>query len=107
MPDYYTIIKNPMGLSTLKKHLEHYYVQASECIEDFNAMFLNCCLYHKFGDDIAIIAQALGKGFRQKLSQIPHEEQEVGGKETIKKTTQQNVSRFSCSRKHPLKHQKK
>ncbi|EPQ08176.1 Coiled-coil domain-containing protein 83 [Myotis brandtii] len=78
LPDYYAIIKNPMGLRTLKKCLERYYVQASECIEDFNAMFLNCCLYHKFGDDIAIIAQALGKGFRQKLFQIPHEEQEVG-----------------------------
>ncbi|MXQ79712.1 hypothetical protein E5288_WYG006971 [Bos mutus] len=76
LPDYYTIIKNPMDLNTIKKRLEHkYYVKASECIEDFNTMFSNCYLYNKPGDDIVLMAQALEKLFRQKLSQMPQEEQ--------------------------------
>uniref|UniRef100_A0A4W2HAT8 Bromodomain testis-specific protein n=1 Tax=Bos indicus x Bos taurus TaxID=30522 RepID=A0A4W2HAT8_BOBOX len=44
------------------------------------------------GDDIVLMAQALEKLFRQKLSQMPQEEQVVGGKERIKKGTQQNMT---------------
>uniref|UniRef100_A0A8C2XUP7 Bromodomain testis-specific protein n=1 Tax=Capra hircus TaxID=9925 RepID=A0A8C2XUP7_CAPHI len=89
LPDYYTIIKNPMDLNTIKKRLEHkYYVKASEY---FNTMFSNCYLYNKPGDDIVLMAQALEKLFRQKLSQMPQEEQVVGGKERIKKGKQEKV----------------
>ncbi|KAL1790816.1 bromodomain testis-specific protein isoform X1, partial [Sigmodon hispidus] len=88
LPDYYTIIKSPMDLNTIKKRLENkYYVKASECIEDFNTMFSNCYLYNKPGDDIVVMAQALEKLFMQKLSQLPQEEQVVGGKERTKKGT--------------------
>ncbi|XP_045874618.1 bromodomain testis-specific protein [Meles meles] len=93
LPDYYTIIKTPMDLNTIKKRLEHkYYVKASECIADFNIMFSNCYLYNKPGDDIVLMAQALEKLFRQKLSQMPQEEQVVGGKERVKKGIQHNVT---------------
>ncbi|KAM9109112.1 bromodomain testis-specific protein [Megaptera novaeangliae] len=103
LPDYYTIIKNPMDLNTIKNRLEHkYYVKASECIEDFNTMFSNCYLYNKPGDDIVLMAQALEKLFKQKLSQMPQEEQVVGGKERIKKDTQQNVA-ISVKEKQSLK----
>ncbi|XP_076403039.1 bromodomain testis-specific protein isoform X14 [Peromyscus maniculatus bairdii] len=92
LPDYYTIIKTPMDLNTIKKRLENkYYVKASECIEDFNTMFSNCYLYNKPGDDIVLMAQALEKLFMQKLSQMPQEEQAVGGKERIKKDPQQKT----------------
>ncbi|XP_047729390.1 bromodomain testis-specific protein [Prionailurus viverrinus] len=92
LPDYYTIIKTPMDLNTIKKRLEHkYYMKASECIEDFNIMFSNCYLYNKPGDDIVLMAQALEKLFRQKLSQMPQEEQIIRGKERIKKGIQHNV----------------
>jgi hypothetical protein len=48
LQDYYTIIKTPMDLNTIKKRLENkYYEKASECIEDFNTMFSNCYLYNK------------------------------------------------------------
>nr|KAF6443173.1 bromodomain testis associated [Molossus molossus] len=104
LPDYYTIIKKPMDLSTIKKRLEHkYYVQASECIEDFNTMFSNCYLYNKSGDDIVLMAQALEKLFKQKLLQMPQEEQVVGGKERIRKGTQQNVAVSSVKEKQSLK----
>ncbi|KAM8787717.1 bromodomain testis-specific protein isoform 2-T2 [Rhynchonycteris naso] len=104
LPDYYTIIKNPMDLSTIKKRLEHrYYVQASECIEDFNMMFSNCYLYNKPGDDIVLMAQALEKLFKQKLLQMPQEQQVVGGKEKIKKGNQQNIAVSSVKEKQSPK----
>ncbi|XP_051855967.1 bromodomain testis-specific protein [Antechinus flavipes] len=89
LPDYYSIIKKPMDLSTIKKRLEHkYYVKSSECIEDLKTMFSNCYLYNKPGDDIVLMAQALEKLFTQKMSQMPPEEQVIGGKERKRKGTQ-------------------
>ncbi|KAK1210322.1 BRDT protein, partial [Pygoscelis papua] len=78
LPDYYSIIKKPMDLSTIKKRLEHnYYTKAAECIEDFKTMFLNCYLYNKPGDDIVFMAQELEKVFMQKIAQMPPEERLV------------------------------
>ncbi|NXJ85803.1 BRDT protein, partial [Trogon melanurus] len=75
LPDYYTIIKKPMDLSTIQKRLEHnYYTKAAECIEDFKTMFLNCYTYNKPGDDIVFMAQELEKVFMQKIAQMPPEE---------------------------------
>ncbi|XP_053511519.1 bromodomain testis-specific protein [Artibeus jamaicensis] len=104
LPDYYTIIKKPMDLSTIKKRLEHkYYVQASECIEDFNTMFSNCYLYNKPGDDIVLMAQALEKLFKQKILHMPQEEQVVSGKKRTRKGTQQNVAVSSVKEKQSSK----
>ncbi|NXG69575.1 BRDT protein, partial [Baryphthengus martii] len=78
LPDYYSIIKKPMDLSTIKKRLEHhYYTKATECIEDFKTMFLNCYIYNKPGDDIVFMAQELEKVFMQKIAQMPSEERLV------------------------------
>ncbi|NWS74491.1 BRDT protein, partial [Crotophaga sulcirostris] len=78
LPDYYSIIKKPMDLSTIKKRLEHnYYTKAAECIEDFKTMFLNCYIYNKPGDDIVFMAQELEKVFMQKIAQMPPEERAV------------------------------
>ncbi|XP_038600794.1 bromodomain testis-specific protein isoform X3 [Tachyglossus aculeatus] len=79
LPDYYSIIKNPMDLSTIKKRLEYkYYMKASECVDDFNTMFTNCYLYNKPGDDIVLMAQTLEKVFLQKVAQMPQEEELIG-----------------------------
>ena len=49
--DYYNIIKNPMDLGTIRKRLEDdYYMNAKECIQDFNQMFTNCYIYNKPGE---------------------------------------------------------
>ncbi|NXX42938.1 BRDT protein, partial [Tricholaema leucomelas] len=78
LPDYYSIIKKPMDLSTIKKRLEHnYYTKAAECIEDFKTMFLNCYIYNKPGDDVVFMAQELEKVFMQKIAQMPAEERLV------------------------------
>ncbi|KAM7046889.1 bromodomain testis-specific protein [Acridotheres tristis] len=90
LPDYYTIIKNPMDLGTIKKRLEHnYYTKAAECIEDFKTMFWNCYMYNKPGDDIVFMAEELEKVFMQKIANMPPEERVVSlnkGKRKGKKT---------------------
>ncbi|NXC85252.1 BRDT protein, partial [Cercotrichas coryphoeus] len=90
LPDYYTIIKKPMDLGTIKKRLEHnYYTKAAECIEDFKTMFWNCYMYNKPGDDIVFMAEELEKVFMQKIANMPPEERLVSlnkGKRKVKKT---------------------
>lgn len=89
-----------MDLGTIKKRLENnYYWTASECMQDFNAMFTNCYIYNKVSrvgrgfcshtkyspvfivvqptDDIVLMALTLEKIFLQKVSQMPQEEAEV------------------------------
>ncbi|XP_058258800.1 bromodomain testis-specific protein isoform X4 [Hemibagrus wyckioides] len=78
LPDYYTIIKNPMDLNTIKRRLENnYYWKAMECVEDFNTMFTNCYVYNRPGDDIVLMAQALEKLFLEKVSEMPQDECEI------------------------------
>uniref|UniRef100_A0A3Q1GQQ4 Bromodomain containing 4 n=1 Tax=Acanthochromis polyacanthus TaxID=80966 RepID=A0A3Q1GQQ4_9TELE len=78
LPDYYTIIKTPMDMGTIKKRLENsYYRNAQECIQDFNTMFTNCYIYNKPGDDIVLMAEALEKVFLQKVTEMPQDETEI------------------------------
>ncbi|NWT28865.1 BRDT protein, partial [Cardinalis cardinalis] len=86
LPDYYTIIKKPMDLGTIKKRLEHnYYTKAAECIEDFKTMFWNCYMYNKPGDDIVLMAEELEKVFMQKIAHMPPEERPVSLKKGKRK----------------------
>uniref|UniRef100_A0A3B4BMS5 Bromodomain-containing protein 2 n=1 Tax=Periophthalmus magnuspinnatus TaxID=409849 RepID=A0A3B4BMS5_9GOBI len=78
LPDYHTIIKQPMDMGTIKKRLENnYYHEASECIQDFSTMFTNCYIYNKPTDDIVLMAQSLEKIFLQKVADMPEEEIEL------------------------------
>ncbi|CAB1438369.1 unnamed protein product [Pleuronectes platessa] len=78
LPDYYTIIRNPMDLGTIMKRLQNkYYWEAHECIKDFNTMFTNCYMYNRPGDDIVVMAEILEKLFLQKLPQMPKDEYNV------------------------------
>lgn len=48
LQDYFTIIKKPMDMSTIKKKLEqNVYHCSKECIDDFRLMFTNCYTYNK------------------------------------------------------------
>ncbi|CAF96012.1 unnamed protein product, partial [Tetraodon nigroviridis] len=59
--DYYTVITNPMDLSTITKRLKNkYYWQASECIQDLNTMFSNCYAYNE-----------IKKSLKRKLASSP------------------------------------
>ncbi|XP_053725453.1 bromodomain testis-specific protein [Synchiropus splendidus] len=78
LPDYYTIIHNPMDLGTIQKRLQNrFYWSAQECIQDFNTMFTNCYMYNRPGDDIVFMAQTLEKIFLYKVAEMSKEELEV------------------------------
>ncbi|XP_072295394.1 bromodomain testis-specific protein-like [Eucyclogobius newberryi] len=87
IPDYYKIVTNPMDLGTIKKRLQNkYYSKALECVQDFNAMFSNCYMYNRPGDDIVVMAQTLEELFLQNMSKMPKEEgntNEYIGKDAI------------------------
>ncbi|XP_014316574.1 bromodomain testis-specific protein-like isoform X2 [Myotis lucifugus] len=55
------------------------------------------------GDDVVLMVKALENLFKQKLLQMPKEEQVVGGKERRKKGTQQNVAVSSVKEKQSPK----
>lgn len=75
LPDYHKIIHKPMDLGTVKKRLENnFYWKAQEAIDDFQVMFDNCYTYNKPGEDVVVMAQALEKMFKSKLTQMPKEE---------------------------------
>ncbi|XP_029905027.1 bromodomain testis-specific protein isoform X2 [Myripristis murdjan] len=83
LPDYYTIIKNPMDLGTIKKRLQNnYYWKGLECIQDLNTMFNNCYTYNQPGDDIVFMAKTLHKTFSHKVAQMPQEESELSASTT-------------------------
>ncbi|XP_071605909.1 bromodomain testis-specific protein [Heliangelus exortis] len=86
LPDYYSVIKKPMDLTTIRKRLEHnYYTKAEECIADFRTMFSNCYTYNKPGDDVVLMAQELEKVFLQKIAQMPPKEKIlISKKEKVK-----------------------
>jgi len=45
------VITTPMDMGTIKKRLElFHYLNAQECIDDFQLMFTNCYKYNKPGD---------------------------------------------------------
>jgi len=64
IPDYFTIVKQPMDLGTIKKRLDNnYYWSAKEAISDFDQMIKNCLLYNKPGEDIVTMANGLHREF--------------------------------------------
>jgi len=70
IPDYFTIIKNPMDITTVKKRLDNnYYWSADEAIRDFNQMIQNCLLYNKPGEDVVTMANILQKEFHRLCKQ--------------------------------------
>lgn len=78
-----------MDLGTIKKRLENnYYWKAQEAIDDCQTMFDNCYVYNKPGEDVVLMAQALEKLFKSKLSGMPKEEiriESASGKSAKKK----------------------
>ena len=68
IPDYHTIVKNPMDLGTIKKRLvNRYYWDAQECQDDFKLIFGNCYLYNKPEFDIVAMCRELERAYDTKI----------------------------------------
>ena len=75
LPDYHTIIKQPMDLGTVKKRLVNkYYWCGKEAEADLRLVFTNCCLYNKPDQDIAFMGRTLESLLNSRLTDLPHPE---------------------------------
>lgn len=69
--DYYTIIKQPMDLGTIKSRLnKNWYKSPREFAEDVRLTFSNAMTYNPKGQDVHIMAEQLSEIFEQKWVSI-------------------------------------
>uniref|UniRef100_A0A6P4ETU9 Bromodomain-containing protein 2 n=1 Tax=Drosophila rhopaloa TaxID=1041015 RepID=A0A6P4ETU9_DRORH len=77
VPDYHTLIKHPMDLSTIKKRLHNnYYWQADEALDDFELIFENCMLYNLEGTPVHQAGKELRSAFYTRLASIDMSKEE-------------------------------
>lgn len=80
--DYYTIIKKPMDLGTVKKKLESgYYTSPTGMADDVRLTFSNAMTYNPPGNDVYAMASTLGSTFEKLWKDIARKlvvEQQVG-----------------------------
>ncbi|CAK9197960.1 unnamed protein product [Sphagnum troendelagicum] len=80
--DYYTVIKKPMDLGTVKKKLESgYYTCPTGMADDVRLTFSNAMTYNPPGNDVYVMANTLGSTFEKLWKDIARKlvvEQQVG-----------------------------
>lgn len=92
IPDYFTIIKNPMDLSTIEnKLLNDEYKSSGEFKTDVLLMFNNCYLYNPPTLPIYSMAKEMEKIFLDKWEQKPKEDIKKARKPSLKKPTIKEV----------------
>jgi hypothetical protein len=80
--DYYTVIKKPMDLGTVKKKLESgYYTSPTGMADDVRLTFSNAMTYNPPGNDVYVMASTLGSTFEKLWKDIARKlvvEKQVG-----------------------------
>ncbi|KAK8691321.1 hypothetical protein V6N13_074835 [Hibiscus sabdariffa] len=72
--DYYTIVKHPMDLGTVKTRLnKNWYKSPGEFAEDVRLTFSNAMLYNPKGQDVHIMAEKLSEIFEENWAAIESE----------------------------------
>ncbi|XP_010279073.1 PREDICTED: transcription factor GTE4 [Nelumbo nucifera] len=72
--DYYSIIKHPMDLGTVKSRLnKNWYKSPREFAEDVRLTFRNAMTYNPKGQDVHIMAEQLAKIFEEKWAVLQAE----------------------------------
>ena len=69
IPDYLTIIKNPMDFGTVKAKLaNNAYRSPKEFADDVNLVFTNACTYNQPGSDVYVMATTIQEIFIKKMN---------------------------------------
>ncbi|KNA16375.1 hypothetical protein SOVF_089660 [Spinacia oleracea] len=72
--DYFTVIKHPMDLGTVKSRLNtNWYKSPKEFAEDVRLTFHNAMTYNPKGHDVYIMAEMISKMFEEKWSSVEAE----------------------------------
>ena len=78
IPDYYTIITQPMDLSTMKTKLDdHVYKNSQEWLNDINLIWKNALTYNQNGSPLYVIAKFLKEKCEKKYKTIPKTEADL------------------------------
>uniref|UniRef100_A0A7N0T552 Uncharacterized protein n=1 Tax=Kalanchoe fedtschenkoi TaxID=63787 RepID=A0A7N0T552_KALFE len=81
LPDYFTIIKHPMDLGTIKKKLSSgLYPSPLEFFDDVRLTFSNAMTYNPPGNDVHIMADTLNKLFESQSKDIKKKLQPINAK---------------------------
>ncbi|XP_039427563.1 transcription intermediary factor 1-alpha [Corvus cornix cornix] len=73
VPDYYKIIKKPMGLSTIKERLEvtnSFYTKPEDFVADFRLIFQNCAEFNEPDSEVADAGMKLEAYFEDLLRNL-------------------------------------
>ncbi|KAE9602931.1 hypothetical protein Lal_00049956 [Lupinus albus] len=103
IPDYFTIISQPMDLGTIKTKLEkNVYFGIEEFAADVRLTFSNAMTYNPHSNDVHLMAKDLNKLFERKWKDLEkkwkcEDEHEKSMTETVRET----VRKF-CNEMHPL-----
>jgi bromodomain-containing factor 1 len=72
IPDYPTIIKNPMDLSKVEQRLTNkQYAHVNDFTADVRLIFENCYLYNGRESDVSIMAQNVEEMFNNQIRKMP------------------------------------
>ncbi|OIW17944.1 hypothetical protein TanjilG_17780 [Lupinus angustifolius] len=103
IPDYFTIISQPMDLGTIKSKLDkNMYLSIEEFAVDVRLTFSNAMTYNPPSNDVHLMAKDLNKLFERKWKDLEkkwkcEDEHEKSMSETVRET----VTEF-CNEMHPL-----
>lgn len=85
IPDYFSIIKHPMDLGTIKTRLaEGYYADPEELHTDVRLVWSNAQTYNPPGSDIYIMSQRLSDFFESKFKRIAEKQKKEAQREREK-----------------------
>ncbi|KAH6855763.1 Bromodomain-containing protein [Chaetomium sp. MPI-CAGE-AT-0009] len=71
VPDYLTVVKNPMDLTTMKAKMDaRQYADETEFLADMNQIFTNCYTYWRQQDPMWAACEKLQKSFEDKFGQM-------------------------------------
>jgi hypothetical protein len=71
VPDYLTVVKNPMDLTTMKAKMDgRQYADETEFLADMNQIFTNCYTYWREQDPMWAACEKLQKSFEDKFGQM-------------------------------------
>jgi len=106
VPDYYTIITNPMDLSTLRKKLESgEYENADQFETDCRLIFSNCYIYNHPDSEVYKMGQRLEEVFNNKWKHrpLPKEPSIAADKKVNKKKENMSPNNHSVLAHSPLR----
>ncbi len=78
IPTYFTVIKNPMDISTIEKKIQsNSYLSVVEVFKDFDLMFDNCYTFNGHESAVALMSKTLQRWYEGELKKMPRSMEQI------------------------------